>query len=89
MEPDGVQHSGWGLAKAGCRCAFHGFPGQAFHDYAAKAVEVYQVGKFDAVTEGSARCENGIPQAHRADFYGQVNGDCGGHFAQKNSMNGL
>jgi hypothetical protein len=47
------------------------------------------VGKFDAVTEGSARCENGIPQAHRADFYGQVNGDCGGHFAQKNSMNGL
>ena len=47
------------------------------------------MGKLDAVTEGSAGCENGIPQAHRADFYGQVNGDCGGHFARKNSMNPL
>jgi hypothetical protein len=47
------------------------------------------VGKYDAVTEGSAGYENGIPQAHRADLHGQVNGDCGGHFARKNSMNPL
>ena len=47
------------------------------------------MGKFDAVTEGSAGCENGIPQAHRADLHGQVNGDCGGHFERKNSMNPL
>jgi hypothetical protein len=45
------------------------------------------VGKFDAVAEGSAGYENGIPKAHRANLHGQVNGDCGGHFVEKNSMN--
>ena len=47
------------------------------------------MGKLDAVTEGSAGYENGIPQAHRANLHGQVNRHCGSHFARKNSMNGL
>jgi hypothetical protein len=44
------------------------------------------VGKLDAIAESSAGYENGIPQAHRANLHGQINGDCGGHFARKNSM---
>jgi hypothetical protein len=87
LEPHGVQHSGGSLAKAWRRGAFHGFEGESFDDYPAKTIEVYQVGKFDAVAEGSAGYENGIPKAHRANLHGQVNGDCGGHFAEKNSMN--
>jgi hypothetical protein len=47
------------------------------------------VGKLDAITKGSAGYENGIPQAHRADLHGQINGDCGSHFARKNNTNAL
>jgi hypothetical protein len=87
LESHGVKHPGGCLAKPGRGGAFHGFSGQAFNDYAAKTIEVYKVGEFDAVAEGSAGYENGIPKAHRANLHGQVNGDCGGHFAGKNSMN--
>jgi hypothetical protein len=87
LEPYGVEHPGRCLAKARGGRAFHGFAGESFDDYPAKTIEVYQVGKFDAVAEGSAGYENGIPKAHRANLHGQVNGDCGGHFAGKNSMN--
>jgi len=45
------------------------------------------MGKLDAVTESSAGCENGIPQAHRTHMHGQVNSHRGGHFGRKNSMN--
>jgi hypothetical protein len=41
------------------------------------------VGKFDAVTEGSAGCENGIPQAHRANLHGQINSICARHIAKR------
>jgi hypothetical protein len=47
------------------------------------------VGKLDAVTEGSAGCENGIPQAHRADMHGQINSHSARHFGRKNNMNAL
>ncbi|MGC1485332.1 MAG: hypothetical protein WA789_16185 [Candidatus Acidiferrum sp.] len=45
------------------------------------------MGKLDAVAERSAGCENGIPQAHRANLHGQVNTGCGTHFAPENSTN--
>jgi hypothetical protein len=88
LEPNSVKHAGGSLAKAWRRGAFHGFEGESFDDYSSKTIEVYKVGKFDAVAEGSAGYENGIPKAHRANLHGQVNGDCGGHFAGKNSMTG-
>jgi hypothetical protein len=87
LEPHSVKHPGGSLAKARGGGTFHGFAGESFDDNAAETIEVNQVGKFDAVAEGSAGYENGIPKAHRANLHGQINGDCGGHFAGKNSMN--
>jgi hypothetical protein len=45
------------------------------------------VGKFEAVTEGSAGGENRIPQAQRANLYAEINGASGTHFAQKDTTN--
>ncbi|MGH9742733.1 MAG: hypothetical protein ACRD51_10315 [Candidatus Acidiferrum sp.] len=45
------------------------------------------MGELDAVAEGSAGCENGIPQAHRANLHGQINTGCGTHFGPENSTN--
>jgi hypothetical protein len=44
------------------------------------------VGEFEAVTEGSTGGENRIPQAHRANFYAEVDGASGAHFVPKDSM---
>jgi hypothetical protein len=43
------------------------------------------MGKFEAVSEGSAGSENRIPQAHRANLYAEINGASGTHFAQKDT----
>ena len=82
LEPDGVEHPGGGREEPGGGGAFHGFAGQALGDEAAEAVEVNEVGKFEAVTEGSTSGENRIPQAQRANFYAEVNGASGSHFAE-------
>jgi len=47
------------------------------------------VGKFEAVAEGSTGCENRIPQAQRANFYAEVNGASGTHFAKENNTKPL
>ena len=69
--------------------AFDGFAGKALGDEASKAVQVNEVGEFEAVTESSTGGENRIPQAQRANFYAEVNGASGAHFVQKNSMKPL
>jgi len=61
---------------------FNGFAGKALGDEAAEAVEVNEVGEFEAVTEGSACGENRIPHAQRANSYAEVNGASGSHFAE-------
>jgi hypothetical protein len=43
------------------------------------------VGEFEAITEGSTGGENRIPQAHRANFYAEVNGASGAHFVEKDN----
>src|SRR5713101_6576173 len=55
----------------------------------AEAVQVHEVGKFEAVTERSAGCENRIPQAQRANFYAEVNGASGTHFVEENNTKRL
>src|SRR5882762_1745613 len=54
-------------------------------DEAAEAVQVNEVGEFKAVTKGSAGGENRVPQAQRANFYAEINGASGTHFAQKDT----
>jgi len=53
---------GGGREEPGGGGTFDGFAGKALGDEAAEAVEVNEVGKFEAVTEGSAGGENRIPQ---------------------------
>jgi len=65
--------------------AFDGFAGKALGDEASKAVQVNEVGEFEAVTESSTGGENRIPQAQRANFYAEVNGASGAHFTQKHN----
>jgi hypothetical protein len=85
LESDGVEHAGRGRVKPGGGGALHGLAGKAFGDEASEAIQVHKVGKFEAVTEGSAGGENRIPQAHRANLYAEINGASGTHFAQKNT----
>jgi len=85
LEADGIEHPGGGGVEAGGGGAFDGFAGKAFGDEASEAVQVDKVGKFEAVTEGSTSGENRIPQAQRANFYAEVNGASGAHFAQENT----
>jgi hypothetical protein len=85
LEADGVQHAGGGRVEAVGGGAFDGFAGKALGDEAAEAVQVNEVGKFEAVTEGSTGGENRIPQAQRANFYAEVNGASGAHFVQKDT----
>jgi len=84
LEADGIEHPRGGLAKPRTGCAFDGFAGKAFGNKAAEAVQVHEVGKFEAVAEGSTGCENRILQAQRANFYAEVNGASGTHFAEQN-----
>jgi hypothetical protein len=85
LEPDGVQHPRRGRVKPRGGSAFHGFAGKAFGDEASEAIQVNEVGEFEAVTEGSAGGENRIPQAQRANLYAEINGASGTHFAQKDT----
>jgi hypothetical protein len=89
LEADGVEHPRGGLAKPGGGGAFDEFAGKTLGNEAAEAVQVYKVGKFEAVTEGSTGRENRIPQAQRANFYAEVNGASGTHFVKENSTKPL
>ena len=80
LESDGVEHPGRGFTEPRGRGAFDRFFRKAFGNEAAEAVQVHEVGKFEAVAEGSTGCENRIPQAQRANFYAEVNGASGVHF---------
>src|SRR6266852_7547123 len=82
LEPHGIQHPRWGLTKPRPRSTFHRFAGETFGDEAAEGVQIYKVGKFEAVSEGSTGGENGIPQAQRANLHAQVNSVRGTHFAE-------
>jgi hypothetical protein len=66
-----------------------GFAGKALGNEAAKAVQVNEVGKFEAVTEGSAGGKNRVPQAQRANFYAEVNGASRTHFVPKDNTKPL
>ena len=72
-----VKPGGWG--------AFDRFAGKSLGDEASEAVQVNQVGEFEAVTEGSTGGENRITQAQRANFYAEVNGTNGAHFVKKDN----
>jgi hypothetical protein len=85
LEPDGIEHSGRGGVETRGWGTFNGFAGETLGDEASEAVEVHEMGKFEAVTEGSTGGENRIPQAQRANFYAEVNGASGAHFAEKNT----
>jgi hypothetical protein len=89
LEADGIQHPGGGLTKAGGGGSFDRFAGEAFGDEAAETIQVNEVGKFEAVAEGTTGCENRIPQAQRANFYAEVNGASGTHFVEEDSMKAL
>ena len=85
MQADGVEHSGRCGVKTGWRGSFERFLGQALGYKATEAVQVDEVGEFEAVTEGATGGENRIPQAQRANLYTQINGLCGTHFAQEDT----
>jgi hypothetical protein len=85
LEADGIEHPRGGLAKPGGRSSFDGFTGKTLGNEAAEAIQVNEVGKFEAVTEGATGSENRIPQAQRANFYAEVNGASGTHFVGKNN----
>jgi hypothetical protein len=87
LEADGIEHPGGGGVEAGSGGTFDGFAGKSLGDEASKAVQVDEVGKFEAVTEGSTGGENRIPQAQRANFYAEVNGASGAHFVEKDNTN--
>jgi len=89
LEADGIDHARRGLAKPGSRGTFDGFAGKTFGNEAAEAVQVHEVGKFEAVAEGSTGCENRIPQAQCANFYAEVSGASGTHFVKENSTKPL
>jgi hypothetical protein len=61
LKADGVQHPGGCLTKPGSWGAFDGFAGKALNDKAAETIQVDQVSKLDAVSEGAAGGKNGIP----------------------------
>jgi hypothetical protein len=86
LEADGIEHPGGGGVKPRGGGAFDGFPGKALGDKATEAVQVDEVGEFEAVTECSTGGENRIPKAQRANFYAEVNGASGAHFGEKNTM---
>ncbi len=69
LKADSIQHSGGGGVKAGWRCALDGLAGKALGHKAAETVQIDEVGKFEAVTEGAAGGKNGIPQAQRANLH--------------------
>jgi hypothetical protein len=89
LKADGVEHPRGGLAKPRGGSAFDGFAGKTLGKKAAEAVQVHEVGKFEAVTEGSTGRENRIPQAQRANFYAEVNGTSGTHFVEENNTKPL
>jgi len=49
------------------------FEGEAFDDKAAEAVEIYEVGELDSVTEGAAGGKDRISEAQRADLDTEIN----------------
>ncbi len=83
LEADGIEHAGGGREEPGSGGTFDGFPGKALCNEAAEAVQVNEVGEFEAVTKGSTGGENRITQAQRANFYAEVNGTCGTHFVER------
>jgi hypothetical protein len=62
LEPNGVEHSRRGLAKAGRRSASEGLTGEAFYDETPETVQIDKVGKLNAVAEGAAGGEDGVAE---------------------------
>jgi hypothetical protein len=87
LEADGIEHPGGGGVKPGGWGAFDRFAGKSLGDEASEAVQVNQVGEFEAVTEGSAGSENRIPKAQRANIYAEISGASGAHFVRKDNTN--
>ena len=67
-----VEHARGGLNSSGRSGTRHGFQREAFDDDTAKAVEIQQRGKLDAIPEGSAGGNDGIGKAQRANVDGEV-----------------
>jgi hypothetical protein len=82
LEADCVEHARGGLAETRRGRSFHGFAGKPLHDEAAKTVQVNEVGKLDAITEGAAGGKNGISQAQGANLYAEIDSVCGTHFGK-------
>ncbi len=87
LEANGVEHPGGGGVEPWGGGPFDGFARKPLGDETSQAVQVNQVGEFEAVTEGSAGGENRVPQAQRANFYAEVNGASGAHFVEKDNTN--
>ena len=78
-----IEHAGRGGVEAGCGGTFHRFAGEALGDETAEAVQVDQVGEFEAITERSAGGKDRIPQAQRANSYTQINRLCCTHIVER------
>ena len=74
---------------AGGGGALNGFSGKPLGNEASQAVQVNEVGEFEAVTEGSTGSENRIPQAQRANLYAEINGASGTHFVQEDNTKSI
>jgi hypothetical protein len=72
LQAHGVEHSGGRFTEPRSRGARDRFEGESFDHYSAEAVEIHQVGKLDAVSEGAAGGNDGIGKAQRANVDGEV-----------------
>ena len=75
MQAHRVQHAGRSTDQTRGRRSRHGLKGQPLDDEAAEAVQVHQMGKFNAVSKRTAGGDNRIGETHGANFYSEV--DCG------------
>jgi hypothetical protein len=82
LQADSIEHTRGGFTEPRWRRTFDGFPGQALYDEAAETVQINEMGELDAVAEGSAGGENGIPQAQGANLYAEIDSVRSTHFGK-------
>ena len=72
MQADGVEHPGRSFAKARSGRTLDRFEGKALGNEAADFVQIDEMGKLYAVTEGAAGGKNGIAKTQSADIYAEI-----------------
>src|SRR5271165_123575 len=83
LQADGIQHAGRRNAEPRRGGSFHGLAGQTLGNETADFFEIYEVGKFQAVTKRAASRNNGIPQTQRANLYAQIDFSISAHFGPR------